>query len=359
MAPKVKLKEDPKLLFTKQKIADNNNNLWLPTDIKLTKKQTNSWFDKNYYKANIINYNTISTGASVPKIKGTLYKSKTVKLVVNNARQKEILINWLNAFRIMYNYTIKYIFDNLSKKDIILLKQYNDQILKSTKLIKTKEKENIKLKQNLIKLNKSLKKMYVKKKIKSMETKRKEKLKSTIIEIHEIKNSIKNNNKLIKSNSNSLYIAKKIKNTVQNKINQILNYKRVRTYVLKDMRDDIIKKSNKDNTEDLSVYTHILDASIKKACANYKTCVTNYVDGNCKLFKIKYWRQNKKSLIMEIEKCYIRNNQIAPSKLGQMKYYYDGEEFKLPNTTINVYYNKELNEFTVGIATSNIKYDIY
>lgn len=353
MAPKVKIKHkiNKSLETMQQNVKNNTDKLWLPKNIIFNKQDTQTWFDKHLSNINNDNYIPVNTGAVVPKIKGkNLYKSKTVNLRLTNNKQKEILINWLNAFRIMYNYTIKYIVDNLDKKDIDKLKFLNTKISKSEKQNVNSKNKNKQLKIKLQKLNTKLKKLYVKKKTKSVESKRINQIKESVTEIHNIKKLIKTQNISINNINNILILSKKIQNTVRNKINNILNYKRIRTYVLKEIRDDIQKKSNRNNIDDLSVYIHILDTSIKKACANYKTCVTNYLENNCKSFRIKYWRRNKKTLMMEIESSYIKKNQIAPSKLGTMKYYYDGEEYKLPSkTTINVYYNSKNNEFTVGI----------
>jgi len=356
MPPKVKYKQ---LHILKDSISYHNDKLWLPYGfIPYVSDPTNSWFDKNYFSKDN-HFDFIKTNASIPKSKGQLYKSKTVLLKINHPYQKIILLNWLNAFRIMYNYTINHIFNNLRRKDIILLKKLSDENCRLYNLIKTKSKENNNLKTKNMKLNKSINKLLIRKKNNKDNVKRINKLKQVILEITNNKELIKQNNIVINENNKILKLTENNKKVIYKKIYDSLSYYTIRSYILKETRDLVINNSTKsirnelkdliNDNKEITIYAHILDTAIKKACANYKTCVTNYLEGNCKSFIIKYWRRNKKTLMMEIEKDYVKNGQIAESKLGKMRYYYDKEEFDLPNTTINLYYNRETDQFTVGV----------
>jgi len=349
MLPKFKYKN---LHVLQDAISSHTNKLWIPSNLPFfTDDPTDSWYDKHYFSREN-EFNEIKTNATIPKIKGKLYKSKTVLLKLDNPDQKVILLNWLNAFRIMYNYTISHIFYNLRKKDIILLKSLIDQNYNSYKIIQSKKKENKVLITSNKKIHISIRKLSSKKKNPNAENSRIVKLKELINQLIINKNTIKQNNIAINDNNKTHCLTNQTIKTIRTKIDKTLNYQNTRTYILKDIRNSIMKKSGdilKEKFKNSSVYTHILDSAIKKASANYKTCVINYLEGNCKTFKIKYWRKNKKSLMMEIESCYIKNNQIAESILGKMRYIYDKNDYILPNTTINLYYNRESNQFTVGI----------
>jgi hypothetical protein len=79
-----------------------------------------------------------------------------------------------------------------------------------------------------------------------------------------------------------------------------LNYKILRTYYLKDIRDNIINNSGIE--KNTNIQAHMLDACIKLACSNYKSALTNKKLRNIKHFRIRYWRYNKSSITIEIEK---------------------------------------------------------
>jgi hypothetical protein len=211
MPPKVKYNH---LHILRDSISNHNNKLWLPDgNIPYISDPSNSWFDKHYFSEDN-NFELIKSNSSVPKSAGKLYKSKTVLLKINNPYQKIILLNWLNAFRIMYNYTISYIFKNLRRKDIILLKQFTDLNYKSFDLIENKTKENSNLKSKNKKLHSSIKKLSIKKKNNKDNVKRINKLKQVLTEITDNKELIRQNNISINEN---------------NKINDLLSYYTIRS----------------------------------------------------------------------------------------------------------------------------------
>lgn len=134
------------------------------------------------------------------------------------------------------------------------------------------------------------------------------------------------------------------KKKLDSQITKMSNWQNLRTNYLKEIRDEIKDKSG--DTDNNKIRTHILDAAIKLACANYKSCITNLKEGNIKKFRMRYWNMNKNSKIMEIESCYISNNQILGNLFGEIKYEYNGEEYEL-NTTqhVTIIYYKDINEF--------------
>jgi putative transposase len=110
---------------------------------------------------------------------------------------------------------------------------------------------------------------------------------------------------------------KYIKNTV--KIDKkCLNFFDTRCKLSKEKKE-LLKKSN--------IKVHDIDYAIKLACANYKSALTNFRNGNIKSFRIRYWSPNKIIKVMDLEKNNFNNNTIRKTILGYVKGYYNGEEF--------------------------------
>ena len=123
---------------------------------------------------------------------------------------------------------------------------------------------------------------------------------------------------------------------------------------LKDIRDIIKLKSGVNGNNE--IHTHTLDYAISLFVSNLKSAVTNTYRGNFKKFSMKYMKHNKNSKILEIEKCYIRNNMICPNILGEIKYEYNGKDYNLPELVSNVKinYNGETDEYRLLIPIKNI-----
>lgn len=131
----------------------------------------------------------------------------------------------------------------------------------------------------------------------------------------------------------------------------ILDYKIIRTYHLKNTRDKIITTSS--NISKNRIKAHIIDCAIKLACSNYKSALSNLKNNNIKHFKIKYWKFNKKSKLLEIETSYFgkNKNQLCYSVFGEIKYIYNKKEYKLDNITsaCTIHYNGKINEYNIII----------
>ena len=111
---------------------------------------------------------------------------------------------------------------------------------------------------------------------------------------------------------------------IKNNKNVKINYKNIRTYHLKEVRNKIILNSQHPYlNNDTKIKTHILDTSIKLACANYKSAFTNLKRGNIKQFRIRYWKFNKTNFLLEIEPSYFKNGILCPKILGNINYYSD------------------------------------
>lgn len=113
-----------------------------------------------------------------------------------------------------------------------------------------------------------------------------------------------------------------------------INYKNIRTNSLKNIKKQIIKDSQlSEYFRNTRIYCHILDCAIKLACSNYKSAWTNYRHGNIKHFRIRYWRQNKKMHLLEIEKSFFKHNSICPDILGEVTATYNNKPYSLTKIT--------------------------
>lgn len=98
----------------------------------------------------------------------------------------------------------------------------------------------------------------------------------------------------------------------------ILNFKKLRTYYIKGMRDKIKRKTG--------IFTHVIDNAIKLACSNYKSALTNLKRGNIKYFRIRYWKYARSNKVIDIEPQFFKSSSI-PSIIGPLQAQYNGEFF--------------------------------
>ena len=151
---------------------------------------------------------------------------------------------------------------------------------------------------------------------------------------------IRNTNKLFKNNIVRRHMQDK-------KIYKIANFYNLR----KNMKGtkQIIQQKSK-------IYTHVLDYSIKQLSSNLKSAITNLVRNNIKRFRIKFWKKNRPSKTIEIEKCYILNNVVLPNVLGEIIYKYNNKIVKLPeiNNNVKINYNNIIDKYTLLIPFNNV-----
>ncbi len=336
---------DKRLNNLQTKVIDNLNKLSdFDLNIKFNDIDTNSCFD---FKKGKLNFSfdfepqIDNSNKEIPK-----YKSKIVDLIVNN-KQKNLLNDWFKSYIDMYNVVIHY-FKNIKIMDKIknfkLLVDEFKYIYKSHKEIENKRKELIKNKNKLIKLYTNS----INKKIKKNTKEGKEKIQNLTTEIKKLKILIKEANKLFDISIKKLNKITKIKNTEEKKINDLFRYERLRTYVLKDIRNYIQIKSNKYKNK--RIRTHILDTAIKMACASYKSCISNFINGNIKKFKIKYWRHNRNKKIIEIENEFIINNKMFYNVFGDFTYKYNNKDYVLQKETLKIMYVKDINKYYLLIS---------
>ena len=151
------------------------------------------------------------------------------------------------------------------------------------------------------------------------------------------------------------------------KLPTITNWKKMRTFHLKQIKDKIIKQTKSCTKQKTQVNSHILDGAIQDACSKLKSCLTNLKNGNIKHFRLRYLKQSKDTKIIKIEKYFINTdkNTFCSSIFKDgfvLKREVNGKyiDFKLSEITkdFTIHYNAKTNEFTllnpVGIdQTSN------
>lgn len=155
-------------------------------------------------------------------------------------------------------------------------------------------------------------------------------------------------------NANTMMYNETLKYIKQNRPK--INARNLRTYHLKEIRDNIIENSQiKYFNHDTKIMAHILDYSIKLACSNYKSALTNYKRGHIKHFRIRYWKYNRPNQILEIEKTYFRNATICHKIFGKIKAIRDRDNFNLADiekiykSGCKLSYNRINNEYNLLI----------
>ena len=168
---------------------------------------------------------------------------------------------------------------------------------------------------------------------------------------------INNKYKFTKYNINRTKIIDELNKTKNANVNNFYNFYSIRKE-LRETKNNIQKESQLENfNKNTKIYTHILDYSIKQLCSNIESAKSNLLNGNIKRFRLKYWRNNRCSKTIEIEKEYIRNNKICPHIFGDIKYIYNKEEVDLINidSNVKINYNSITDEYLllIPIKTKN------
>jgi putative transposase len=123
----------------------------------------------------------------------------------------------------------------------------------------------------------------------------------------------------------------------------LLDFKIIRTYFLKDIKNEIYKK--------YETPSHILDNAVKNACTMYKSALTNLMNKNIKHFCLRYIKQKKKSLILDVDKQYISLNTIIKSKLGDKLKNKENIQYNNKHEC-KIYYDSNIDRFTLLVPTS-------
>lgn len=102
----------------------------------------------------------------------------------------------------------------------------------------------------------------------------------------------------------------------KNKLNT--NFRDIRTNILYDYKQKLIKQSE---VNDNTIYSHTLDYAIKDITTNIKSALTNLRKHNIDKFRIRYIKKNKPIQIIKFESSSIKfnNNKLIFKSLGEMK----------------------------------------
>ena len=331
-----------KISTIQQKVISNHSSLWhISSSATFSPVHTSSFFDFSKYTSKHFSNINFSfdpvSNSEIPK-----YKSLIVD-VFPTSSQKHLLFNWFDANIHMYNFVISYFKSskvptnlhilkklNLQYYNLLNLHKGNNKILKNQKNIQQKLIKKLTLfykktksKKNALEINKLQKSLYD--------------LKLTI------KNLNINNDKQFKSHCK----LKKEINKLNKKINSTINFYNVRKSLLKTKKDIIFKSGKLGN----SICTHVLDSIIHLAISNMSSIKSNFLNGNIKTFRLKYWRHSKKNKILIVEKEYITNGHIFEKILGKMKYMYNKKPYILDkNSSLKLIYYKDTNQYKLYVS---------
>lgn len=272
---------------------NNNNNI-----------NTNSWFDKKVYNTEINDNNVYEFIKSDIEIPDKILKCEKI-ILLPTKEQKELLLNMLEGYRLIYNHTLKFI------KKRAYNKFHNNRIISEQEIkVKTEKKEYTK---------------YIKEHKKNLNNKEKE----CVDIIDDVINNI------FKKEIRQFQIEN-LKKEDNNDI--ILDDKKIKTYFIK---DEIHKVSKKFRTP-----VHTLNYAVKLACSSYKSCLTNLKNGNIKHFNVRYIKSNKPSLIMDIEKKAINKKSFITTVLGKEMKNNKNIEY-IVNNDCKLHYNRNKDRFTL------------
>ena len=163
------------------------------------------------------------------------------------------------------------------------------------------------------------------------------------------------------------YKSKKIILDLTKKQKKIVNgwlygYKEVYNNTIKYIKINYPKKDFKLNWMDIrnqtkefksaiskkfKVKVHDLDYAIKLACQNYSAAFTNMFSGLIKHFRIRYWRNQRKTQVMDLEKQDFKNGTIRENILGQVIGYYNSALFDMNTIKCDcrLQYNSQFKEY--------------
>lgn len=245
-----------------EKILVNTNNLWLPNkQNKLNDKildneyLSHSWFNITEYVPNL--NNDIYNAKIEHPIVNEIIKCKKIKMHPNKL-QKQLLLNWMKSYIIMYNETIK------------IFKKYRFGREKIT-----------------------------------------------------------------------------------------LNWKKLRTYYLKNIKNDILNKSQLINDIPIinnkpintKINSHVLDFAIQDACCKMQGCISNLKNRNIKYFRLRYLKQTKSTMILKIEKAFIHSTKNTFCSTIFKDNFILENNFQLNNikSDFTIHYDRKKDEFQLLI----------
>ena len=152
-------------------------------------------------------------------------------------------------------------------------------------------------------------------------------------------------------NQSNIFKNEVIKKKLSNYDKNIIDKYKLRAQ-LKNVKDNLILQSQiKEINDNTKIQSHTLDYAIRQLVSNIKSAITNTRKGNIKRFRLKFWKYNRPSKTIDIEKQYIKNNKICYNILGDIKYFYNNEECDLKDidSGVKINYNSITNEYLLLI----------
>jgi transposase len=142
------------------------------------------------------------------------------------------------------------------------------------------------------------------------------------------------------------------KRYIRNKLNDL------KKQIQKDTSIIIDKKYTKNKLNDIkcNIDIHTLDKTIFQLVQNINSSVTNMLNGNIKRFRLKFWKYNRPSKMIELEKNKISSGILCKSIFGNLeediKYIYNGKPYDISqiNSDFKISYNSISNEYYLLVS---------
>ena len=150
------------------------------------------------------------------------------------------------------------------------------------------------------------------------------------------------------------------KRYIRNKLNDL------KKQIQKDTSIIIDKKYTKNKLNDIkcNIDIHTLDKTIFQLVQNINSSVTNMLNGNIKRFRLKFWKYNRPSKMIELEKNKISSGILCKSIFGNLeediKYIYNGKPYDISqiNSDFKISYNSISNEYYLLVSVKINKNEI-
>lgn len=159
----------------------------------------------------------------------------------------------------------------------------------------------------------------------------------------------------IKNINNGMRIKDLDKINEKNIIN-FFNLRKKLKNIKKEIQDNSITNNVLSNVNKTKIHIHTLDLAIKQLITNIKSSVSNIKTGNFKSFRIKYWKHNRPSKSMDIEKTAVSHNSIFYPILGNIEFIYNNKPYTLENVDcdLKINYNKITNTYKLLVPKKHV-----
>lgn len=119
-------------------------------------------------------------------------------------------------------------------------------------------------------------------------------------------------------------------------------------YNLKEDRDKIMESMEH------PIVGHLLDEIIMQAVSNYKTCITNLINGNIKKFRVRSWKYDRRRYILKIEPQRFSNGTFCGRTFKEMK---SSEPLTNIGSTTTLQYDRDTKKYILLVPSTLEKED--